>query len=725
MRRVSFKNALVSTVSGVVLFAGLSAPAIAAQPEAGASDDVIIVTAQRREQSILDVSASVSALGAADLQARGVERLDDIASVFPNVYINSDSGVRSTIITVRGISSNPNNPGVEQAVGVFVDGVFQARPTTINTNLYDLERVEVVRGPQGALYGKNTIAGAVNMITRGPGEVAGFEGAISGGNYGAISLYAAGDLIFSPAARARISVSSQTRDGFTRNTFTGGRLDDHDELSARLTFVADVSERLQLTLRADIASNDSNGGASDILDNGVLAGTPFEDADPFDRRVAQDFGTEQTRDVWGVSLQADWSFATGVLSSLTAYRTFEWYNSNDNDFTILNQLRSGISEDHRQFSQEITFTSQAGGDFDYILGAFYSHENFETISNAVIGPDLGIYPDEVSADIFGDLETTSYAVFGQGTYHLNDAFSLTGALRYSRDEKAVTHSQTGDPFQLLAQNQAQRSFSRSDDEFTPSIALNWRPDPAWLLYASYSRGYKSGGYNIFSVTPGDNAEYAPEFVNSYEAGVKTTLAGGALYLAGSLFWLDYSNLQVNQLINIGGIPTFTTSNAATAEARGIELEGVWQVSGGLSVSGSYSYLDATFEDFTNANPAGDDYSGNNLPQAPAHTFSLAGDFSTPVTDSIRFVAHANLNYRSSLFFGPENNPDYSQDGVTLINARAGFTFQDERWSVMLWGRNITDEVYAVRRGAGVIIPGQQIQALGAPRTWGVELRGRF
>jgi len=725
MSRTTWKQELISTAAGAVLAAGLAGGAAHAQADESASADVIVVTAQRREQSILDVSASVSALGAAELEERGVERLDDIASVFPNVYINTGNGLRSTIITVRGISSNPNNPGVEQSVGVFVDGVYQARPTTINTNLYDLERVEMIRGPQGALYGKNTIAGALNMITQGPGDEPGFEGVISAGNYSALSLYAAGDVIFTPNARARVSVSSQTRAGYTDNTFTGTELDDQNELGARLTFVADPSETLQLTFRADMASNDTNGGASEILDNGVLAGSPLADADPDDRQVAQDFGSEQTRDVWGVSLQADWDLAGGVLTSLTAFRNFEWFNSNDNDFTILNQLRSGISEDHDQFSQEIRFTSDAGGVFDYIVGGFFSHETFDTISNAVIGPDLGIYPTEINADIFGDLETTSYAVFGQGTYHFSDAFSVTGALRYSEDEKEVTHSQIGDPFQLLAPTQAERSFSRSDAEVTPSITLNWEPNATWLVYASYSRGYKSGGYNVFSITPNDNAEYDPEFVNSYEAGVKTTLAGGAVYLAGSVFWLDYSDLQVNQLINIGGVPTFTTSNAATAEASGIELEGLWQVTGALSFSGSYSFLDATFEDFTNATSAGADYSGNDLPQAPDHTLSLAADFNTPVAEGMEFVAHADLSYRSSLFFGPENNPAYSQDDVTLINARVGFTFQDDRWSVMLWGRNIGDETYAVSRSAGVIIPGQQIQALGAPQTWGVELRGRF
>ena len=725
MKRSNWKSNLLMTAAGATLLGVAPASIAAAQDTPSVQADVITVTAQRREESILDVSASVSAFDADDLSSIGVERLDDLASAFPSVFINTGNGLRSTEITVRGISSNTNNPGVEQAVGVFVDGVFQARPTTVNTNVYDLERLEVVRGPQSALYGKNTIAGAVNFITRGPGDEASFESVISVGEFNALSLYAGGDVIFSPNARARISVSSQTRDGYVENTVTGTDLDDQDEIGARVTFVADPTENLTLTFRGDIASNDTNGGSAEILNNGVLAGSPLADADPSDRQVAQDFDTVQERDVWGVSAQADWSLNSGVLTSITAFRNFEWFNAADNDFTFLNQLRSGISEDHDQFSQEIRFSSDTGGVFNYIIGAFYSQEDFATIANSVVGPDLGIYPTEQSLSIFADLETTSFSVFAQGEYLLSDQLSLTGALRYAEDEKEVTHSVIGDPFAIFSPNIPQSTLSRSDGEFTPSFSVNWEPDDVTLIYGSYARGYKSGGYNVFSITPTDTAEYEPEFVDSYELGLKRTLAGGALYLAGTLFYLEYTDLQVNSLLLVNGVPSFTTSNAASAETTGFELEGRLAVTEALSFTGSYSYNDASFDSFPNATPAGDDFSGNTLTQSPEHSLFLAGDFRTPIANGIELVLHGNLSYRSEIFFTNNNDPDLSQDGVTLFNARAGLSFDDDRWSVMAWGRNIGDEEYAVGRSNGVIIPGQQIQSLGAPQTWGVELRGRF
>lgn len=724
MRHTSFKTILYLSCAGTMLASAPSGIAMA-QGDVTAAPDVITVTTQRRAESILDVSASLSALGEADLEARGVERLDDIASAFPSVYINTGSGIRTTVVTVRGISSDTNNPGVEQAVGMFVDGVYQARPTTVNTNLYDLERLEVVRGPQSALYGKNTIAGAMNFITKGPGEEPSFEAAVSAGDFNALSLYAAGDVVFSPSARARVSVSSQTRDGYLENRFTGTDLNNRDELAGRLTFVAEPTDAFTFTLRGDFAENESNAGASEILANGVLAGGPLADADPFDREIAQDFDPVQEREVWGLSGQADWDFSGGVLTSITAFRHFDWFNSNDNDFTALNQLRSGISEDHDQFSQEIRYVSDTNGRFDYIVGAFYSREDFATVSNAVIGPDLGIYPSEVPLDIFGDIQTTSYAVFGQGDYVFTDALSVTFGLRYSEDEKEVTHSASGDPFAIFSPNLPETTRSRSDAEFTPSLALNWEPDSSTLLYASYARGYKSGGYNVFSISPTNDAEYDPEFVDSYEIGAKRSFAGGSLYLAGAIFYLEYTDLQVNSLILVGGTPTFTTSNAATAETTGFEIEGRWVATDSLSFSGGYSYNDASYDSFPNATPSGDDFSGNALTQSPDHSFSLAADFETPVTDTIDLVLHGDLSYRSEIFFAPNNDPDLTQGDLTLVNARAGFSFNDDRWSVMAWGRNLTDEDYAVSRNNGVIIPGQQTQALGAPRTWGVELRGRF
>lgn len=718
-----------SRVQSLVRIGGLSAISMALLGTAQAEDvsklETIVVTAQKREQSILEVPVAVSAVSAEALEAAGVTRLDDLSSAFPNVYLNTNNSLRTTSISIRGVASNPNNPGVDQGVGVFVDGVYQSRPTTINTNIYDLERVEVIRGPQGALYGKNTIAGAVNLISKLPGEKSGIEGAVSIGDYDAVTMFGAADLVVSDSARARVSVSSQRRSGFTENAVTGTDLDDVDGTSFRFAVVLDPSENFSVILRGDAAEDRTNMGPNEILSNGVLAGTPLADADPEDRTVSNDFDSVQNRDLWGTSLQADWTLDAGTLTSLTAFREYQWYNAADNDFTVLNQLRSGITEEQNQFSQELRFTSEKGERFDYLVGAYYLKESLSTVSNAVIGPDLGVYPAETPIDIFADLETTSYAAFGQLNYHFNPQFGLTAAIRASKDQKDVVHSSIGDPFGAILQTSPVRTLSREDEEWTPSISLNWTPADNMLLYASYARGYKSGGYNVFSISPTNDNEYRPEFVNNYELGAKSTLAGGAVYVAAAAFFLDYTDLQVNQLVNVGGVPTFTTSNAAEAESWGVELEATWEATDALRFTAAYGYLNGEFSDFQNATSSGADYSGNRLPEAPEHSLSLNGDYRNRLSDTLDFVAHADTSYRSELYFSPGNDPDYSQDAVTLVNSRIGIAASDDSWSLMLWGRNLTDETYAISRSAGVIIPGQQIQSLGAPRTWGVELRARY
>lgn len=714
------RASLLAAAGGMALLCAV--PVAYAQSSGG--EEEIIVTAQRREQAITDVPGSVSAMGGAELAARGVDRLDAIASAFPNVFINSENGLRTTDITVRGISSEPNNPGIDQAVGVFIDGVYQGRPTTINTSVYDLDRVEVIRGPQGALYGRNTIAGAINFITQAPGRETSFDFAASGGEFDALTLYAGANLVVSPEAALRVSLSSQEREGLTQNSFTGVDMDNMDEVGGRLTFVLDATPDFRLTLRADAATNRTNAGALEVLDNGGFTGSPVADADPEDRSVAVNVDSQQDRDVWGGSIQADWSIGGGELTSLTAFREYQWWNVQDNDYTILDMLSSGIGEDQNQFSQELRYTSPTGGALDYIVGAYYLRESLDTIAHATIGEDLvAPYVGGEEARIYADLSVESYAVFAQGVYHFNDAWSVTGALRYSHDEKEITHSVQADPFELFGVSQAARDLSRSDDEVTPSVSVNWEPTPASLLYASFSRGYKSGGYNAFSITPTDDAEFAPEFVDSYELGYKTNLAGGAMYFAGSVFWLDYTDLQVNQLRNVGGIPTFTTSNAASAESFGIELEARWRPSANFSLTGAYAYLDASFNDFVDATAGGADYTGNRLPQAAEHSASISADFRSPLSDGIDLVIHGDATYRSEIFFGPSNEADFSQEGYALLNARAGLDLGD--WSVMAWGRNLTDETYATYRGGGVIDPTQRLQALGAPRTWGIELRGEF
>jgi len=720
------QNASLRFVIASIL--GCSAAAATTPAHAQASTaalEEIVVTAQRRESNLQDVPVAVSAFSGEALAAAGVTRIENLANAVPNVFINTGTSIRATIISVRGISSNPNNPGVDPAVGVFVDGVYMGRPTTINSGLYDLERIEFLRGPQGTLYGKNTIAGAINFITRMPDDELAGEVHLGYGNYDNLTAYAAvSGPLGTERLTARLSGNYQSRGGYLDNIYTRTDLDDADEAGGRLALAFAATDDLKVVLHADMSRNRTHAGGQDVLDNGAFTGAPFADADPYDRKVAYDRDNVGDRDQSGVSLHVDWNTAVGRFASITAYREFEWTNMGDNDLTVLNMLSTGISEDQQQFSQEFRLVSQSGGPFEYVAGLYYEDQTLDTVSRAIVGPDLGVYPDEVIADIFADVESSGWAAYAQGTYKFTDQWSVSAGLRYSDEDKDVRHSQTGDPFQVLLPTYPVSKHSRSDSETSPSASLNWRPNENIMAYLSYAHGFKAGGFNVFSMSPTNDAAYEPELVDSYEIGVKTTLLDGRARLNVAVYTLDYEDLQVNQLVLVDGLPQYQTSNAATAESRGVEVEYQMQVTDALLLNASYGYIDANFDSFRNATAQGDDYSGNVLPLAADNTVNVSLQYDGDVGEGLALQARIEGNWRDDVYFDVDNNPRATQDAYATLDARVGLR-ATTGWSVTLWGRNLTDEDFALSRGEGVIVPGQYMHALAPPRTYGLEVGYEF
>ncbi|MCW3834682.1 TonB-dependent receptor [Sphingomonas canadensis] len=707
------------------LYAGIAlcaaAPAHAQQEDGDVAPGEIVVTAERRETRLLDTPISVTAFTAENLADRDVSRIEDLGGYIPGVFVE-ERALRTQSIAIRGLSADLNNPGLDQSVGLYVDGVYLGRATPGNASLFDLERIEVLRGPQGALYGKNTIAGAINYVTRLPDEE--LRGRIEAGygNYDAWRLRA---MISGPLAEgvsAGIAGSVDKRDGYVTNLATGVRQDDLDSLALRGTLRFQPNADLDIILRGDVSRDRTNSGSSDVLSNGAFTGSPLADASPTDRTVTQDVDPVQDRDVWGMSAEIRWKLGGGTLTAISALRGFTWHNFADNDYVALDMLSSGIDEDQQQFSQEIRYGGTAGG-LTYMAGVYYFRQTLDTASTSTVGPALGIYPAPVNGVITGDVTTDSYAAFFHGDYAFTDQLSLTAGLRYTYEKKKLVHSQTGDPLGILLGTYPQRTLKRSEDDFSPSASLNYKPGKDVLIYASYSRGFKSGGFNVFSVSPTNDARYAPEHVDSYEIGVKAGFLDGNGRISVDVFRMDYSNLQVNQLITVAGVPRFTTSNAASARSRGLEAELALVPAPGLELTATYTYLDADFIDFRNATSGGADYTGNVLALAPRHSGSFAAQYVAPVSGSLELFARGEMSVRSRVFFEPDNS--YSQGSVALFNARLGIRDEKAGWGIYGWARNIGDREYVINRSDGAIVPGQVIQTLGAPRTYGVEVSFDF
>ena len=721
------RSAWARLAATTALATALASPVFAAtappSEDTALAVEEVIVTAEHRETNIQTTPISITAITAAGLADAGVKRVEDFANLLPNVYID-DRNLRGQNIAIRGISADLNNPGLDQGVGVFIDGVYLGRATSANTNLFDLERVEVLRGPQGTLYGKNAIAGAINYITRKPGDTAYAEGDISYGNYAAVSGSAmVSGPIIAGKLFASLGGSIDQRRGLITNLATGRRDDDRNGQGARLVVVGLPADNLELILRADVSRDRTHSGSIQVVDNGPFTGSPLAQPDPATRTVAQNRDPVSDRDTGGVSAEINWKIGGGKLTSLTAYRYSNWHNLADNDYTVLNMLSSGIREDQKQVSQEIRYASPVMGPFDYVVGAYYFHQDLNTDSTAIVGPDLGVYPTEVTGDIFADLKTDSYAAFAHGTWRFNDTLSMTGGVRFTREDKTVVQRQNGDPLQLLLATQAARSISRSENNVSPTVSLNYKPNENLFLYLTFSQGYKSGGYNVFSITPTDNAEYTPEHVNNYEGGFKSEFLDHRVQLDVSAYYLDYRNLQASQLLLINGLSVFQTSNAARARSVGAEVSLVARASRDLTLSATYGYDDALFGSYPNATSTGADYTGHRLPRAPKSNASFAAQYEHSVTNTLSLFARGEVSYRSKIFFSADNA--FSQGDVTLINARIGLQSQGGRWGAYLWVRNLGNVNYAIDKEFGAIVPGQTVESIAAPRTFGVELRGRY
>lgn len=698
------------------------AGAAAAQETNSGDLEEIIVTAQRRSENLQDTSVSISALTSETIENAGIGRLEDFSAALPNVYI-APRDLRTTTISIRGISADLNNPGLDQSVGVYVDGVYQGRAATINSNLFDLERIETLRGPQGTLYGRNTIAGAVNVITRRPTSETRTAGEVSYGSEDAIRANVVGSGALNDTLFASLALSLDQRDGLVQNTATGADLDDLNSQGARLALAFEPGSDWDFILRLDASRDRTNSGAYDVANNGAFTGAPFADASPTDRRVAQSTDTTQNRDIYGASGELNWRFDGGTLTSITAYRGYDWDNVQDNDYSVLDLLDTGIRERQTQASQEIRFASDAADNFSYVAGVFYYVQQLNTESLVFLGTDLGIYPTREMAVINADVDTTSYAAFGRGSYRISDAFTVALGLRYTREDKSLDFLQIGDPLEVLAPNIGPRSIERSDDNLSASLIGEWRPNDNTLAYATFSQGYKSGGFNVFSVTPADDAAYLPETVNNYEVGYKGEFFDNRLRVNASIFYMQYQDLQQNQLIDTGGgIAQFQTSNAAEAHSQGLEIEIAAALSERLQITASYSLLDAEFDSYPDATPSGDDYTGNHLSFAPETAASLAAEWTQPVGE-LEFFARLEGTYRSRIYFASNNA--YSDPALTLFNARIGIGSGNGNWRATIWGRNLTDEDYAINRFDGAIVPGQVLQALGAPQSTGVELSLRY
>lgn len=690
--------------------------------------ETVIVTAQKIEQDLQKVPVAVTAFTADQLRINRIDSVLDVAQRTPG-FVASEVNPAEPNYVIRGIGTEGinSNAGGDASVVMFIDGVYVGRGGGSNLELFDLQRVEVLRGPQGTLFGKNVVGGLIHLITRKPDPDPSFELSGTLGDYEQRQFrgrfnYPLSDTIFASGA-----VSIRRRDGYTLNATTGNEVDDEDTYGVRGSLRFVPSESVDIVVTADWTEQDQAGLPRDNVCNAAFqGGVHCVGISPDPRVVNAITDGFLKREVGGILGEITWSTSIGTVTSLTAYRQADFdfmdpfFSNPVNPPAQIESINENVEESN-QISQELRLAFDAFGErLSAVLGAYFLDEDVERDERldqrfpvpAVTG--FGSFPQEVTA--------TSYAVFGQATYAVTESLDLTLGGRMTWESKdahlqGIRVAGPGFPPPLVAEYNV---FASKDwDAFTPRIALDWQATDKALLYASAARGFKSGGFQGTAGTGASAAiPYNPEFAWSYEIGAKTLWLNNRVLLNVAAFRTDHSELQVSQLVPLCCV---VIGNAAEAEIEGVELEWNLRPVAGLDINGSYAYLDAKFVDFATGATA--DFSGNTLPRSPEHKVNLGVQYSWPLGGLGTAMVRADGTYQSEIFFEASNTPLELQDAYEIYDARAAFRSADGSWELALWGKNLTDELAKTHITA--FAPFQQnLRIYQPPRTYGVTLTFR-
>jgi len=732
-----------SLISAMALTLGAGSAAFAqesADSEAAAEQrrfGPVVVTAQRREQSQLDVPLSVSAFDGELLADLGVDDLTEVAKVSPNVTLEVSRGTNSTLSAfIRGVGQQDPVAGFEAGVGIYIDDVYLNRPQSAVLDVFDVERIEVLRGPQGTLYGRNTIGGAVKYVTRRLGEEPTVSGRVALGSYNQRDFVVSGSAPLADVFRVGGAFAILTRDGFGENiNLTGTENYNKDVMSGRLSAELDVTSDFQLRLAGDYTEDRSEARQGHRLIPGQLSGAPVLD-DEFDTRAGLDV-VDQDAEAYGVSLTGEWRLNDAVtLKNILAYREDESTTPIDFDSLPSADLDVPAIYENDQFSEEFQIL-YSGERLNGLIGVYYLDANASTVFDVVLantGAAIGL--PGLNAQTFGDVGTETWSIFGDFTYDVTDRFSVSLGGRYTEDERTSTVLRRtyiggfseffgGSP--TLIATTSDFNGSADFDDFSPRVSLAYDVTDESNAYFTYSQGFKGGSFDPRGQTtaaPDFNQDgmvsdaeifefmqFDPEEVDSYELGYKASQLGGRLNYSIAGFYSDYKDVQVPGSVGVdtdgdGTNDTFTgvTTNAGAATIWGVEFEGsatlaeeVFNSSDLFNASWSVGYLDAQYDEFIDA--FGNDVSDERVIQnTPDWTASGRLAYDSPLTlvgTPGRVLINTLVSYRGDSSQFEVENPFLDQEAFTLLDASLRWEVESGRWGVNITGKNLTDERYIV------------------------------
>ncbi len=731
----------------------------------------VIVTASKREQSLQDVAVAVTALSAQDLLANQIRSSTDLTHLVPSLTVQKGSNNRQTSFSIRGIGTQSFSTAVEPSVSTVVDGVVMGRSLQAFMQLMDLERVEVLRGPQGTLFGKNSSAGVVHVISQNPADEFELEtllGIEEGNSYRAgINLSAP----ISDELGFRFAAFGATEDGWIDNVFDGTDYNNNDQWSLRGKLRWQPNDDLDIIWSSDYSRIDCectvsaprsanphpniNQAAQDNALGLLFPVVPGEE----NTSVNINREPENEQDGWGHSLTVDWQLGEHTLTSITAYRESS-IAAADPDLdarpdSVLGFNQSGAT-DQEQFSQELRLASPVEDRFNYILGLYYFDQ---TVARQFTrGFEFPGLPAGTGISTFS-VDTLNWAVFAQGEFALTDQISLVAGLRYTQDELDFVFERVreGLPLGLPAPIEPTPGDTDEDDT-SGKLSLQWQPGDNGLIYLSFAQGYKGPAYDVtFGTDPTSLLPINPETSDAWELGFKRSLLDDRLRLNVALFHSTYEDFQGQAFFDPDGDPmcpadnpgcdpddepgSFALVNAGEVETQGIEVDFVALPTPNLRLQGGFALIDAEIVDYQNANcsfgqtargecPEGSqDLSGGEMPFSPDWKASVTAQYTIETGGNFNVVLQTSIRAQDDVLFSLSQDENTRQDGYEIVDVAVQLQDTEDRWSANLYVKNVFDEFYVT--GIGPIpanfFPNLYLHSVPkyAERTVGLDLRYNF
>ncbi len=722
----------------------------------------IFVTATRRVQSLQHVPVSVTAIGGDRIQADAISTIEDVALETPN-FTFTQFNIGEPEYFIRGIGNTNDSAGSDPAVGTFIDDVYIGRTGGTAMDLHDLERVEVLRGPQGTLFGKNVVGGAISIYTRQPSPDFNSRIGVSVGNLNRLTVQGLVNGALTDSLDGKFSFSRHVRDGFVENVIDGLDYQDADNLSLRGQLAFGVGELVSVLMSADFSRDQLEGNCRNVnnLDLNdplglalfyppVIAARTGGDI----RKCASSIAAGQERDVGGALLRIDWNATSFDLASITSYREADYSWAEDlaglplgeTPFNLVDQA----AEQSDQFSQEVRITSQGGQTIDWLAGVFFMRENVSRSENFIgsfAAPldAMGFSLLDGDISFIQDNRTTSYAMFGKLDWMFSDSLTFSIGARWARDKKEIDQALTnaedpafdvglltalGNPNPALVLGipangpedlfaylgTGDPSFLRvpyavvaedSWTEFLPTASVNWWFTDNAMLYATAARGYKSGAFQSQTTTPGAAVTpLDPEIATNYEIGLKSELMNNRLRVNVSAFRIDYTDLQVFQLVG-----SLLVGGNAEATSTGIEIDMAAIVGDSWQLGATIGLMDPEYDVYELGTQ---DFSGNRLPRASRQSYSLTSLYTLPVGGAT-LDFETVYAYKSDFFLDPSNAAAAREPGYGVLDAR--LVWRRGPWEFSAWGQNLTDETFRINTFISNIAGTVDLWNL--PRTYGV------